>query len=86
MVGCTQAYVEVRHDRAARNAPPDTILSIGARWYFWDAYADHIADKVERAIASREKHFFPTIPDGCKGGVVAWEGDVPEIICQTEKP
>jgi len=48
--GCTQAFVEVRHDRASRlDKPPDTVLSVGARWYFWDAYGDWLANKVKEA-------------------------------------
>lgn len=47
LTGCTQAFVEVRHDRPSDlYKRPDTVLSVGARWYFWDAYGDWLAKKV----------------------------------------
>jgi len=50
LTGCTQAFVEVRHDRPSRlERAPDTTLSIGARWYFWVAYGQGLADKVSAA-------------------------------------
>ena len=54
--GCTQAFVEVRHDRPSNtlNAVPSNTLSIGARWFFWDAYADSIADKVAAKMQERD--------------------------------
>lgn len=45
--GCTQAFVEVRHERGQYGAPENS-LAIGARWYFWDAYGDWLADKVRQ--------------------------------------
>ena len=57
-LGCTQAFVEVRHDRPDRfYAKPHNTLSVGARWFFWDAYGEWLADKMEakaRELALRD--------------------------------
>lgn len=50
LTGCTQAFVEVRQDRHSQlTSKPDAVLSIGARWYFWDAYGQWLADKLKEA-------------------------------------